>query len=499
MELFEGSVRSFGQFNPKRVGKDGGPHVTARRAPTREDFEKHLRGTTGIGIVPIVRDKFATWGAIDIDIDNIDHSELESAVHGENLPLVVCRSKSGGAHLYLFLREAVLVPAIRAALTGYAKKVGHPGAEIFPKQNETSADILGNWINLPYFGGESTDRYSVEGGKAANLDYFLESARNKAVTRVQLFNKENDNPDAPPCVQSMIHNGVGPGMRNEALYSIAIYCKRAFPETWKDKVMDINAAFTDPLPAAEVRTILGSIARRDYLYKCKQEPCKSLCDSNVCITRKYGITPGEQKAIVNVETPVFGQLTKYTTEPVHWSLEINGQPVRLYTEDLANYEKVRLRTMDFQTRLLPGMKKGDWEVILNGLMETAMVVEAPDEASAPGQVRAALREYINKAATLANKDDRENLLRGMPCIVQEDGKAVAYFSGPAFVEYLKKTRREEVRGAALFMALKNRMNVGHKRFRVNKDKVVPVWFCELVDGVPEIGTDFTVPDFKPEF
>lgn len=494
MELFKGSVRSFGQYNPK---KDIDPHYTVKKAPTVEDFEKHLKGETGIGIVPIFQDRYCSWGAIDIDEDNIDHVALESAVRAEDLPLVVCRSKSGGAHLYLFLREPVLAPAVRSALTAYAKKLGYGGVEIFPKQNETSDGILGNWINLPYFGGDETTRNAFEGGKAISLSHFLENARNKAVSRNKLFNPDKEHVDAPPCVQSMIHNGLGSGMRNEGSYTIAIYLKRAFPETWKDMMMDVNASFTEPLPAKEVRTIISSIARKDYLYKCKTEPCKSLCDSNTCITRKFGITPTEQKTIVNVEVPVFAKLKKYTTEPVYWELEVNGSLVRVSTEDLADYKRLQLRVMDWQTRLIPGMKTQDWHVILDGLMSEATIEEAPDEASAPGQVRARLVEFLTKAQQLDNAADRENLLRGMPCVEYVEGKTIALFTGPSFQKYLKDNRTEEVRGAQLWMALR-KMMVYHRRIKV-QGEVVPVWYCELKDGKPKLAVDLSLPDFDTEF
>ena len=39
------------------------------------------------------------WGAIDIDVNDIGHSRLEAKVNELGLPLIVCRSKSGGAEL----------------------------------------------------------------------------------------------------------------------------------------------------------------------------------------------------------------------------------------------------------------------------------------------------------------------------------------------------------------------------------------------------------------
>jgi hypothetical protein len=60
----------------------------------------------GIGIVPIRDDATCVWGAIDIDLDKEPNlTVLAKQVHKLELPLIVCRSKSGGAHLYLFCRS----------------------------------------------------------------------------------------------------------------------------------------------------------------------------------------------------------------------------------------------------------------------------------------------------------------------------------------------------------------------------------------------------------
>ena len=73
-----------------------------------------------------------------------------------------------------------------------------------------------------------------------------------------------------------------------------------FPETWQDKAFDFNArVFDHSLAYTEVKRTIESARRRDYRYKCKQEPCQSLCDSAACIKRKYGITD-EEKGVLEV-------------------------------------------------------------------------------------------------------------------------------------------------------------------------------------------------------
>jgi hypothetical protein len=156
MQLFEGSSRGHGQFveSPARGdGKVKGDARTVPGSPNIEHYARHLYGSgPGLGIVPIREDGFCVFGAIDFDDRAVDHSQLERRVRALGLPLVVCRSKSGGAHLYHF--SAPLPAAeMRLRLQRFRASLGMPDkTEIFPKQDDLDGSAIGNWINLPYFG-----------------------------------------------------------------------------------------------------------------------------------------------------------------------------------------------------------------------------------------------------------------------------------------------------------------------------------------------------------
>ena len=47
------------------------------------------------------------WGCIDIDEYNFNHLVLITNIRKLKLPLIVCRSKSGGAHVFLFTKKFV--------------------------------------------------------------------------------------------------------------------------------------------------------------------------------------------------------------------------------------------------------------------------------------------------------------------------------------------------------------------------------------------------------
>jgi len=109
--LFPSYTRAHGLFKitgaDAQTGKQKGKARTLNtQAPIRA-WEEHLAGgPRGLGTIPLLDDGVSVkWAAIDIDVNDIDHTCLEEKVVELELPLVVCRSKSGGAHCYLFLEE----------------------------------------------------------------------------------------------------------------------------------------------------------------------------------------------------------------------------------------------------------------------------------------------------------------------------------------------------------------------------------------------------------
>ena len=69
---------------------------------------KTFTGTENLGIIPINDNSECRWGCIDIDsYAGFDHKKLINKIKNLNLPLIVCRSKSGGAHVFLFTSDYV--------------------------------------------------------------------------------------------------------------------------------------------------------------------------------------------------------------------------------------------------------------------------------------------------------------------------------------------------------------------------------------------------------
>ena len=136
-----------------------------------------------------------------------------------------------------------------------------------------------------------TKRFAFdENGERMSFELFVQYAQSKRIDAKELAEfTQREHLEAPPCVQKMIHMGVESGARNDAMYNVVIYLKRARPETFFDDAMVLNKTMFDkPLPPSEAKKVIRSASRRDYLYKCGEEPCKSLCDRKVCVGREFG-------------------------------------------------------------------------------------------------------------------------------------------------------------------------------------------------------------------
>lgn len=502
--LYPSNQRSSGRFDPKN-----GKMHTEYRGLTTEDLLKHLRGEQGMGAVPILDDDTCSWAALDFDHDgdeDIPIAPIEAKITELKLPLLPCRSKSGGVHCYLFLAKAQPASKIRAIMSKWAQALGHAGCEVFPKQAKMATDgkgkkQLGNWINLPYLGSDETVRYGFKGGKKLSLEQFLTAAE-----KLRLGDDElaalmgSDHSNAPPCAQKMFQQGVASGNRNEALYTITVYLRKSDPDNVEKRAFDANSSvFTKPLPRPEAARTISSASRESMGYRCNEEPNRSLCDRDLCVKRKFGINRDEHELLLAKDSlPAFTELRKYKTEPIRWELIIDGMKVgNIATEDLLDFREMRRVIAERLTKVVPLIKNVEWERILQPLMASAVIIEAPDDASVTGVIRSRLIEFASKTE-LNKKDtpvkDRIALVRGLPIVIQQDGEPCVAFRAQDFISFLKRTKSEELKGTNLWFAIRE-LGVGHTKCRAG-DKNLNVWYMPVTEILKE-KTDAEPAKFSP--
>ena len=156
-EIFAGNTDHYGLFYKGR-------HIFKHEPVTKNLYEKHLNGELSLGIIPIRADGKCKFGCLDLDDHkkgglqkDFDYKKLLEKIKFLKLPLVVCRSKSGGAHCYLFLTEWVSAATVRQKLKKMSYALGYERGtvEIFPKQESLKPGESGSFINLPYHNGNT--------------------------------------------------------------------------------------------------------------------------------------------------------------------------------------------------------------------------------------------------------------------------------------------------------------------------------------------------------
>lgn len=494
--LFKGLTRAHGRYTvtgrDDKKNKVNGKAVTVQNELTDIEWANHLAGKQGIGVVPINDNNQCLFAAIDIDVYNLDFADVEKKIDAAKLPLVMCRTKSGGLHLYLFLLEPANAVDVRERMIHWAMELGFPGVEIFPKQDSLAGpEDVGNWINMPYFDAARTMRYCIRKGESLTVDEFVQYAEAKRVLLeetpdyIEPAEASVDLKGAPPCLRTLSVNGVPHGARNNALFNFAVLAKMMDEngDEWPDKVGQFNNKyFLPPLPLSEVNTLVKSIAKRNYFYKCKDTPCRELCNKDLCRKAEFGIgTAGDDPGIQ------IDGLSKIETNPPLWIVQIAGARLQLCTEELMSQNHFARKCIEAINFFPMTLKSPQWKAFLNDLLRDVRIIEAPDDAGIVGQFFYHVEQFCTNRAPANNKDE---LLLGKPW--HEDGRT--YFRSADLMKYLEQQRCKDLKGNAIFAALKQDRDVRH-HFEHLRGKGVNFW---SIPSFEQQEKEFTVPTLPEE-
>lgn len=474
--IFAGLKRAHGTYRitGTKGAKQVGEAVTLKEEVTLSLWEKHLAGEQGLGIIPIRDDSTCVFGAIDIDkYSGIDVTKIIRNIRNKKYPLVPCLSKSGGLHLYIFFKEATSAEVVRGLLQAMAAALGFGDSEVFPKQSHVLVERgdLGSWINMPYFNVVDTARCALSdtGERLAVEQFILLVETHKVGPDYKLLQQSTgDLQDGPPCLQHILERGVEQGARNDTLFNIGVYLKQAVPDTWEGKLQEINKKhFIPPLNRVEVSVITKSLYRRDYLYACSKPPMKTFCDRGACRGRTFGIG-------TNGDFPILTSLTKYDTSPPTWFVDVEGGGrLELTTEELQNQLRFQRKCMEFLNSMPPTIKPEQWRGLIQTLMEKIIVIAAPQEASASGQLINHLEAFCSSRAQARTK---EEILIGKPWLI--NGRH--HFRLTDFIDFLERKKFRDFKVHQITKTLKEKLSGDHVFLKI-KDKGINVW---------------TVPEFK---
>jgi hypothetical protein len=483
MKLFAGLDRAYGTYkieDTKESGKRVGRAVTKKEQLTLELWSAHLEGKQGIGVVPIMDDNCVFFGAIDIDAyKNFDLQMLARKVAEFNFPLVLCRSKSGGAHLYMFSEAAVPAGEKQDQLREMADTLGYYGCEIFPKQREILADRgdVGGWINMPYFNADDSERYALDGnGNKMTAEEFLslaEETRQKVYVKPAPKEDESFN-DGPPCLQRLCEKGFGEGSRNDCLIQIAVYEKLKCGSEggdWKTATRGWNFnKFSPPLPDDEVsETVLKSASRKNYKYMCAREPFKGVCDAAVCRSRKFGVGRFEENGPNEDAPPAFpvlSQLRKRMTTPPTWFWEVNGKAIELTTDELQSPRLFQKRCMEDVDLMIPIPSQTSWQRCVTEAMKHVIHIEEPEDASLIGKMWYIVERFCTSQDETMTRD---GIINGK---IRTEGDRT-WFLMNHLLSFLERNSFKELTTHKITSELKKR-GATHDRWKI-RGKLVSVW------------------------
>ena len=478
--IFDGLKLAYGTYlieGKAANGKTTGKAKVMRETRTTEHWTGHLSGKgQSIGIVPINENNSCKWGCIDIDQYNFDHKALIDKIRKLKLPLVVCRSKSGGAHVFLFCSEWIAAKTMQDVLNHVCSALGYGGSEIFPKQialNLPRGDT-GNFLNMPYYDQEGGLRYAFnDDGTAATLEEFFllydEHVQTKEGVESLTINEDQTAAvtDGPPCLQILCKEGIGEGARNNGLFNIGVYLRKAYPDDWETQILSFNMQYIKPpLPLNEVNVVAKQLQKKDYTYKCSDAPINAYCNNELCRTRKFGI--GASASGVQI-----ANLRKYNSIPPVWFLDVNGQPLELQTEDLMNqaaFQRACVEQLNFLPRTV---QKAMWEQRINALLQDmtdteGSVVEVSQDVSVTGQFLEHLEDFCTSQQAGEAKED---ILLRRPWTDEDASKT--YFRLKDLETYLLKQNFKTYKSHQLAQRLREAHAEG-KMLKIS-GKAVRVW------------------------
>jgi len=431
-EVFAGLTRAYGKYT---IGDNSnikveGTAKTISEPYTSKLWELHLTGKLGLGVIPINDENKCRWGCIDVDEYNLNLEDLSKKFKKKNI--IICRSKSGGAHLFIFTKKFITAKLMIKKLKYICDSLNFSKYDLFPRQDK--------WV----------EKFSLD-----NLDDLNLGGIDKPETSEDLL------PSGPPCLQHLIKQGFPEGTRNNGLFNLGVYLRKAHPDDWEDKLEDMNLKYMNPpLKNREFSTVLYSLNKKEYNYKCNEQPIQAYCDRPRCLTCKFGVNDDGQM-------PSLNGITKISTDPPCYFLTIREKRIGpLKSEQIINFNFFKKVVFENLNILLPKVAEKLWIETVNDLMIKLEQVEAPDDSSNKGRLWELLERFCTGSTA---SEVQEDLLRGKAVVKKE----ITEFRINDFMEFLERHRFKEFKLHEVTAYLKNK-GATHDSKKI-KGKFTNVW------------------------
>ncbi len=416
-DLFRGREDAYGTYadvthtQANEVGKRVGRAQTVTRAnspdlfkddPFPRLYQEHLEGKRRLGIPPCLPNSKCWWFCIDVDFyQEVGlYTDIAQRIKETGLPLVMTKSKSGGIHLWCFFSEQISAAKAREMAISFRKKLKLPDkhVDIFPAQEKTGSDSVGNWVNIPYF-GDACHCLGEDGEHDLTLQEFLvyanEHLQHPADLEVKSAEKVSARKSgAPPCIDWMKENGVPEGYRGNAMTHFAIYARKAHGEDgWEEIAREFNDEHCQPpMDKYELKTTINSVrAHPNYAYLCNK--IKPLyCDVKECKLREYGVGGGNPDVAIMIE-----RIEKIDGEEPVYRITIDGKRFQVSLDQLYLYNSFKKAALGAINRFLPPLKQAEWEEYMSDVLQEMEVQEAAADTQMKDRVLSCFRLFAENS------------------------------------------------------------------------------------------------------
>ena len=422
-------------------------------------YQEHLEGNISVGIQPTNEKGSAIFGVIDVDpkqYEDFDKKFYLETIQQYKLPLVPVESKSGGLHLYLFMNEFVQSTVIVSFLSNLLPLFHlKPDCEIFPKQTQLTKDpetgILkpGQFINLPYYGGE---RKAVNiDGTFFTLEQFVQVVDANITTKDELKTiteemerqsmegVDEDFLDGPPCLAliSKISNQENFDGKDRFMYNYHVFVKMKYADNWEQKVKNAPVKYfarehANAWDDNKLKQKTRSWNRSEKGYTCNQSPISDFCKKGICVKKKFGILAGSKG-----QYPVLTNLRKIDIEPdpeyefdVTKPDGIGKATVHCRTIEHVTDQRKRRNSIAKAAGFPPPIIKApEDQTVLEALFQTQKVINPPVGTSPKEKLHDVLHAKINGPKAMNDASFKSGT------VLIEDG--YAYFKFDKFYDKLK--------------------------------------------------------------
>mgnify|MGYP003145425265 CR=1 FL=1 len=449
LNLFNGDLDQFittsltGEVDER--GKKQAEYVTLQQKVTAKVWERHLEGKTRIGLRP-EKDEKAKWGCIDVDpstYKNYSSKKYIDIIKNYKLPLVPVRSKSGGLHLFLFLKDWAPVQQIRKKLDEW-NNTFFMANEVFP---------MNKAVTMPYYNMNATIEYAFDDNSSPlMIGGFLDLAESKALTIQELYNlkttayePETDWNQYPPCVQKLIQEPWHGNNRNNFLFNIMVLENKKSEgnidnKTFQEVAVERNkACFATPMKISEAKNVAKSVKAKGYQYKCppKHSELSPICNKDLCKLRKLGIGPQVPDMIDDFQNIAF------TRDPktIFYSFDYQDHRITVQPEDMKDEKSWRVRLLRYGIfwLTLPKAKGGlpAFELLLKELTNRAVENEKLKFTDTIEEEKyIILKAFFEETL---EEDDFSKLKDGY--VVLDSKTKICYFKKSTLENHLKKRKQ----------------------------------------------------------